>query len=512
MANPLLFVVIGAWVAYILYTRISLYIARRRLILKNGCQPCFYTANKDPIFGLDILRINMRAAKSRTTLATNHGRFLGMKTHTFRSRVMNIPLIATCEPENIKTALSLKFKDYSLGLRKKTFGPLLGDGIFNADGERWANSRHLLRPNFAREQVADLEAFERHFQLFLQHVPTDGSPVDLQDLFFKLTIDTATEFLFNHSTNILKRSGPENDANNEDAAFSKAFTFAQADILTRMRLGFLDPLRKNQEGKDAIKICQAYVDRWVDEAVAWREEQQRKEKAGEAQKEEERYVFIHELAKQTNDKARIRHELMNVLLAGRDTTASLLSNMFFEIAKRPDIYAKLREEVASLDGRPPSYEELKNMKFVKWCINESLRLHPVVPGNTRLAIRDTILPRGGGPSGASPLFVPAGTLLGYSPWALHRREDFYGPTAHLFDPFRWESLRPGWEYLPFNGGPRICLGQQYALTEAGYVTARLVQSFEAMESRDVNGGVWVEGLTLTCCSGNGTRVSLTLAS
>ena len=109
---------------------------------------------------------------------------------------------------------------------------------------------------------------------------------------------------------------------------------------------------------------------------------------------------------------------------------------------------------------------------------------------------------------------------------MHRREDLYGKDAHLYKPERWETLRPGWEYLPFNGkspicalsgfeidllmcdagGPRICLGQQYALTEASYVTVRLVQEFERLESRD--SGPWREGLTLTCCSLNGTKVGL----
>jgi len=94
---------------------------------------------------------------------------------------------------------------------------------------------------------------------------------------------------------------------------------------------------------------------------------------------------------------------------------------------------------------------------------------------------------------------------------MHRREDFYGPDAAEYKPERWANLRPGWEYLPFNGGPRICLGQQYALTEASFVTVRLLQEFSKIESRDPKGGIWEEGLTLTLCSGNGTQVALTPA-
>jgi cytochrome P450 len=89
---------------------------------------------------------------------------------------------------------------------------------------------------------------------------------------------------------------------------------------------------------------------------------------------------------------------------------------------------------------------------------------------------------------------------------MHRRPEFFGADVEVFRPERWETLRPGWEYLPFNGGPRICLGQQYALAEAGYVTARLAMAFERLESRQP--GPWREALSLTLSCGGGTRVGL----
>jgi len=139
-----------------------------------------------------------------------------------------------------------------------------------------------------------------------------------------------------------------------------------------------------------------------------------------------------------------------------------------------------------------------------------LRLYPVVPGNARFANKDTFLPRGGGEDGESPVFIPRGGTAAYSVLRMHRRKDIYGPDALEFRPERWapeEGLRPGWAYLPFNGGPRICVGQQFALTEASYTIVRLLQEFGDIEDRD--GSPWMEQLGLTLSSGKGVQVALT---
>jgi hypothetical protein len=103
--------------------------------------------------------------------------------------------------------------------------------------------------------------------------------------------------------------------------------------------------------------------------------------------------------------------------------------------------------------------------------------------NVRQAIRTT-LPVGGGPDGTSPVFIPKVQEIGYSVYVMQRREDIWGPDAAIFNPDRWADKKVGWEYLPFNGGPRICIGQQFALTEVGYVLTRLVQKFDKMENCD----------------------------
>ena len=90
-------------------------------------------------------------------------------------------------------------------------------------------------------------------------------------------------------------------------------------------------------------------------------------------------------------------------------------------------------------------------------------MYPSVPINSREAVRDTTLPRGGGPDEKSPVFIPKGMRVQYAVYALHRRKDLYGADAEEFRPERWSEGRLGhnWEYLPFNGGPRICLGREF---------------------------------------------------
>ena len=105
----------------------------------------------------------------------------------------------------------------------------------------------------------------------------------------------------------------------------------------------------------------------------------------------------------------------------------------------------------------------------------ALRLYPVVPANSREALCDTVLPLGGGPDGKSPVLMKKGDVAIWSLYAMHRRKDFYGPDAEEFRPERWEHLRPGWEYLPFNGGPRICIGRKFnSALGPGNILAMLV--------------------------------------
>ena len=360
------------YIIYYIYWELTTGTTRRAIIKKHGCEPI----KSDPhfqyfpnnIFGYKSLVENFPALKQHKFMELVRSRFLRNGQTTMHQKVLFTDLIQTIEPENLKTILALNFKDWSLGERRTSaFIPLLGYGIFTTDGAAWQHSREMLRPNFVRSQVGDLATFEIHVDQLIKAIPHDGSTVDLQDLFFQLTMDSATEFLFGESTNCLGQG----TTSESSAMFAECWNRGQETVAQTARSGKLGEwLVKPQFKKDA-KFVHEFVDRFVSKGLEHRKNLLDLEKAGAVKEEEgERYIFLHELVKQTSDPVQIRSELLNILLAGRDTTASLLSDMWFILARRPEIWKKLRAEVDALGGERPTFQQIKDMKYLRWVINE----------------------------------------------------------------------------------------------------------------------------------------------
>ena len=230
-------------------------------------------------------------------------------------------------------------------------------------------------------------------------------------------------------------------------------------------------------------------------------------------------TFLHELASVTRDRKVLRDQIMAVLLAGRDTTASTLSWTIYELGRNPEMVKKLRAEIMDKVGgeaNAPTYEHLKNMPYLKAILNEILRIYPIVPFNVRLALKDTTLPRGGGPDGSEPLPVLKDTPIAYSTLCMQRDPSLYPPTSEdfpdpaVFCPERWTKWHPKpHDYIPFNAGPRICIGQQFALTEMSYVLVRLFQKFSRVMSHmhEIDGGDPLLKADIVLSPGQGVKVS-----
>lgn len=435
------FVLFATFLLHRIYFELTTGARRRRLVAERGCKPTYQYPHKGILgrwLGLDVLKEFVQSGREgRMQEATRLRNFSnGIKTLQTRRLLTNN--FATIEPENVKSVLATDFQSYSLGqTRRDVFIPLFGHGIFDTDGAAWERSRSLIRPNFVRTQVADLDMFETHVQHLIGHIPRDGSTVDLQPLFFGLTMDSATEFLFGKSTNTLA-PGLETQSGSD---FVKAFVYCTERVSLELRTFGLLRWVPNPTWHRHVKTIHAFADDIVRDALLKMQDPTLVEdlKAGRT-----KYTFLHELVSRTQDPYTLRSELLNVLLAGRDTTAGLLGNVWQVISTRKDILDKLRVEVEALNGERPDYQTLKDMKYLKWVMNECLRLMPVVPSNSRQAVRDTVLPVGGGEDQMSPVLVKKGQVVVYQVWSMHRREDFYGEDAHEFKPERWETLRPGW--------------------------------------------------------------------
>lgn len=433
---------------------------------------------------------------------------------TFVAKLVGVPIVFTKDPENIKAFLATQFNEFALGTRYVHFKPLLGDGIFTLDSTGWKNSRAMLRPQFAREQVAHVKSLEPHIQTFAKHIRyAKGGVVDLQELFFRLTVDASTEFLFGESVYSLREEKigevPPSDMDGR-AGFAEAFNTSQAYLATRSYLQMFYFLVNGQEFRQSCRDVHKFASFYVNKALnATPEELEAKSKDG--------YIFLYELAKQTRDRKILQDQLLNILVAGRDTTAGLLSFTFYELARNPEIFAKLKKEIYDNFGSGDdvnleeiTFESLKKCEYLKFVLNEILRLYPSVPINFRVSTKTTTLPRGGGKDKSKPIYVGKGTTIAYSVYATHRDPQYYGKDADEFRPERWADIkRIGWAYVPFNGGPRICLGQQFALTEASYVTARLIQLFPNLVSKDTSSYPPKKSVHLTACLQEGCLVSMT---
>jgi cytochrome P450 len=219
----------------------------------------------------------------------------------------------------------------------------------------------------------------------------------------------------------------------------------------------------------AIKRIESFIEPVIARALAVSDSQ-----LEELSKSDEEYSFLHSIARYSRDPKTIRDQVMSVLLAGRDTTAATLSWAMYELANCPKSWARLRREVIAVLGTTgrPTYETLKDLQHLRHILNETLRLHPAVPMNMRQALRTTTVP---GVNGGPDIVLLKGDTVTIVTTGLHARSDLYPPTSAtfadpaIFSPERWETWTPKpWTYTPFHGGPRICVGQNFALTEMAF--------------------------------------------
>ncbi|KAJ7257543.1 cytochrome P450 [Mycena haematopus] len=417
--------------------------------------------------------------------------------NTIMARILYDRAVFTTEPEHVKAILATEFDNYWKGPDATHAGQsLLGFGVFNTDDDMWKFHRSMSRPFFNRERISDFDLFDKHAHDTLSQMKkrlAEGYAIDFQDCVSRFTLDSATEFLFGKSVDSVSaglaypESAPfPNSAsflNHPSNTYVRAFVQGQVFMVERVAFATKWPLR--EFWKDRVKpqrqIADAYIEQILDAALE-------KKKAGQqdSTSDQEQTTFLSHLVQATENKEVIRDSIFNILVAGRDTTAATLTFALYMLAEHPDMADRLRKEILDVVGssRMPTYDDLRTMKYLRAFINETLRLYPPVPFDSRTSKKATVWPAI--KPGDKPLYVTPNTRIRYSVFLMHRRKDLWGPDALKFDPDRFLDervktyLTPNpFIFLPFNAGPRICLGQQFAYNEASFFLVRLLQQFTA---------------------------------
>ena len=301
----------------------------------------------------------------------------------------------------------------------------------------------------------------------------------------------------------------DSDTQSDIERFSTAFDRALAGVGQRRLAGNLSGIRFmfDADWKQAYQVVHAYVDERVRVALEATSSDNRNTAMSKDNSSPTRYILLDEMAKQICDPVALRYQILAVFTPGRDTTAILVSNVLFHLARNPQIWADLRETALALDPATLTFESLKSLKNFQHVIFETLRLQGPSGRVVRRVERDIVLPRGGGPDGQAPILVEKGTMLDLNLSCLHLDRDIWGEDVHVFRPARWRgSKRPLWEFVPFYGGSRICPANQQVLTQACYTLVRLVREWRRIDNRDPV-QEYVEEKRMTTQSRNGIKVA-----
>ncbi|CZR65420.1 related to cytochrome P450 CYP4/CYP19/CYP26 subfamilies [Phialocephala subalpina] len=471
---------------------------------KHGCMTMETTLPYHWPFALDILKKQYDAIPSQRLLAFQ-SQYFDKIGPNMRLGLFGQEGYMTTDPKNVEAILSTHFEDWCLGSRRPGLYPLLGEGIFTQDGKPWRHSREILRRQFVRIQYQNLKVFDEHIDDLISGLTAAGDGiVDLQPFFFKFTLATTTDLIFGEPVGTLGSDVQDTFGNN--------FDYASMVSALRLRLADFEWLYKPKKYREACAVVKQYADHFVAQALKARDE------IGKEAAYEE-YPFILDLYEDLKDPALVRDHLVHVLIAGRDTTACLMSWAMFLLVRHPEALAKLRSQIISVipEGQEVTRAHIAKIPFLRCVINETHRLYPQLPVNVRVALRTTLLPSGGGPNSTSPVLIRKGTGVGWSTYHMHRMTSLYGSSANDFIPERWDpehdlEKKVGWGFMPFHGGPRLCLGKDFALSEASLCLVKILMKFPGVRLPDgvqkEETGMERQSLTIVVTSAEGCKVLL----
>ena len=374
-----------------------------------------------------------------------------------RFRFFSRTIILINAPEMLGDLLLTRDADFHKGPALSIYSrPVLGNGLLTSEGEFHRNQRKLAAPAFAFSRIKEYagpiaRAGEK------TQAGWDNKVYDVADDMMKLTLGIVGETLFGVA-------GIDKDADELGRALTVAISHLTGILNQPVRLpfSFIPPWKRK------VRAAHARLDKAIYGLVR----DKRAAFAGGINENDllARLVAARsEIGESMSDK-QLRDEAMTVFLAGHETTANALSWAWYLLSRHETIYEKMLAEIdAQLQGRTPTYDDLAHLPYTLQVFKEVLRLYPPAYAIARQAIRPTVV---GG------YRIAQNSLVFASPYVLHRRPDLW-PEPETFDPDRFtpdkEAARPKYAYLPFGGGPRVCIGAAFALMEGHLLLAAIAQ-------------------------------------
>ncbi|MGW7449706.1 cytochrome P450 [Kitasatospora sp. NPDC054795] len=362
-------------------------------------------------------------------------------------------------PDHAKHVLADNAANYHKGIGLAQARRALGNGLLTSEGELWRKQRRQIQPAFQHKRIvqqAGAVAEEAAKLVGRLRAHEGGAPVDLTKEVTALTLGVLGRTLLDVDLSAFEAVGHDFEAVQDQAMF---------DMVTMGMVPGWVPLSKQLRFRQARQDLQRVVDRLVAERVS--------RDAGEIVGEDALSRLIVATRQEPDHKVarqRMRDELVTLLLAGHETTASTLGWTFYLADRHPEVMDRLHAEAVEVLGdRLPEFEDLHRLRYTSMVVEEVMRLYPPVWILPRQAQADDEV---GG------YHVPAGSDVLICPYTLHRHSRFWDDPEQ-FDPERFDrdraTDRPRYAYIPFGAGPRFCIGNHLGLLEATFTIAMVAR-------------------------------------
>jgi cytochrome P450 len=347
-------------------------------------------------------------------------------------------------------------KFYKAPIYRDLLSYFLGNGLLTSDGDFWRRQRKLAQPAFHTKRIQSYAGVMVDYTARLLSEWQPGQMRDLNRDMTRLTLSIVAKTLFNADI--------EKDANRIGNALTDILEVTTKRIQSPIQvIPDWIPTEGNKRRKAAVRELDAIVLGMIEQRRAANEDQ------GDLLS---MLMLARDDAGQGMTDQQLRDEAVTIVLAGHETTANALSWTWYLLAQHPEAEATLHAELDRvLGGRLPTTDDLRQLPYAEMVIKESMRLYPPIPSFARLAMEDLVI---GGYS------VPKGMIVSMAPHVIHRDPRWY-PEPDEFRPERFtrefEKSLPKGAYLPFSTGPRICIGNSFAMMEAVLILATIAQRY-----------------------------------